>query len=124
MLERIIADFLVGIHLTFIVFVVFGGILVIRWKWVVIIHLPAAIWGALIEFQGWICPLTPLEQHFRHLAGQAGYSGGFIEHYFVPLIYPGGLTRSIQIWIGIFVIGINLTIYGRCFYLRWQHRDS
>ena len=116
MFERIIADGLVLIHLVFICFVVFGGILVMRWKWVSLFHLPAVAWGALIEFQGWICPLTPLEQHFRHLAGQSGYSGGFIEHYLIPLIYPSGLTRSIQMAIGVFVIIMNMIIYGRWFY--------
>ena len=116
MVERIIADCLVLIHLMFICFVVLGGIIVMRWKWVSIFHLPAVAWAALIEFQGWICPLTPLEQHFRHLAGQSGYSGGFIEHYLIPLIYPSGLTRPIQMAIGFFVIAINIIIYGRWFY--------
>ena len=116
MFEKIIADFLVIIHLTFICFVVFGGILVMHRKWIAIIHLPAVAWGTLIEFQGWICPLTPMEQHFRHLAGQSGYSGGFIDHYLIPIIYPSGLTRPIQMAIGFFVIAINLTIYGRWVY--------
>lgn len=116
MFERIIADGLVLIHLGFICFVVFGGILVMRWKWISLFHLPAVVWGALIEFQGWICPLTPLEQHFRHLAGQSGYSGGFIEHYLIPLIYPNGLTPPIQMVIGLFVIAINMIIYGRWVY--------
>ncbi len=120
MLERIIADFLVFIHLTFICFVLFGGILVLRWKWVSIVHLPAVAWGALIELEGWICPLTPLEQHYRGLAGQSGYTGGFIEHYLIPIIYPNGLTRPIQIGIGIVVIAINLSIY--CLWLyRMNH---
>ncbi len=123
MRDRIIADFLVIIHLTFIFFVVFGGILVMHWKWVGFIHLPAAIWGALIEFQGWICPLTPLEQQYPVLAGQTGHTGDFIEHYLIPIIYPSGLTRSIQIGIGIFVIAINLTIYGRWLYHLRQRRE-
>jgi len=123
MFERIIADGLVLIHLVFICFVVFGGILVMRWKWVSLFHLPAVAWGALIEFQGWICPLTPLEQHFRYLAGQAGYRGGFIEHYLIPLIYPGGLTRPTQTVIGVFVIIMNLIIYGHWLY-RTKHPRS
>lgn len=123
MLNGIIADFLVILHLTFIFFVVFGGILVLRWKWVGFIHLPAVVWGALIEFQGWICPLTPLEQHYRVLAGQTGYTGNFIEHYLIPIIYPSGLTRSIQIGIGIFVIAINMIIYSRYFYHLRQPRE-
>ncbi len=112
MLEQIIADVLLIIHLCFIGFVVFGGFLLIRWNWMILVHLPAAVWGALIEFRNWTCPLTPLEQHFRSLAGQAGYRGSFIEYYLLPLIYPGGLTRSIQISIGIFVIVFNIAIYG------------
>ena len=116
MLERILADFLVILHLTFICFVILGGVLVIRWKWVSFLHIPTVVWGALIEFQGWICPLTPLEQNLRHLAGQSGYTGGFIEHYLIPLIYPSGLTRTLQIAIGTFVIFINLAIYGWVLY--------
>jgi len=116
MLEKIIADFLVIIHLTFICFVVFGGILVMHRKWIAIIHLPAVAWGTLIEFQGWICPLTPMEQHFRHLAGQSGYSGGFIDHYLIPIIYPSGLTRSMQIGIGLFVLIVNFSIYSWLLY--------
>ena len=116
MLERILADFLVILHLTFIGFVLLGGLLVYRWKWVCLLHLPAVTWGALIEFQGWICPLTPLEQKFRFLAGQSGYTGGFIEHYLIPIIYPSGLTRTVQISIGLFVIILNLAIYGWVLY--------
>jgi hypothetical protein len=112
MLEQIIADILLIIHLCFIGFVVFGGWLLIRWNWMILFHLPAVVWGAMLEFRNWTCPLTPLEQHFRALAGQAGYRGSFIEHYLLPLIYPGGLTRSIQISIGIFVIVVNVAIYG------------
>ncbi|MDH5428607.1 MAG: DUF2784 domain-containing protein [Nitrospirota bacterium] len=123
MVGRIIADCLVLIHLVFICFVVLGGLLVMRWKWVSLFHLPAVAWGALIEFQGWICPLTPLEHHFRHLAGQSGYSGSFIEHYLIPLIYPSGLTRPIQIVIGAFVIIMNMIIYGHWLY-RTKHPRS
>ena len=123
MVGRIIADCLVLIHLVFICFVVLGGLLVMRWKWVSLFHLPAVAWGALIEFQGWICPLTPLEHHFRHLAGQSGYSGGFLEHYLIPLIYPSGLTRPIQMAIGAFVIIMNMIIYGHWLY-RTKHPRS
>ena len=123
MRERIIADFLVCIHLAFILFVVFGGLLVIRWKWIGFIHLPAAIWGALIELKGWSCPLTQLEQHYRVVASQTGYTGNFIEHYLIPIIYPSGLTRSMQIAIGIFVIAMNLAIYARGLYYFSQHRE-
>lgn len=81
-----------------------------------IIHVPAAIWGALIMFKGWICPLTPVENHLRRAAGQHGYEGGFIEHYIIPLIYPAEITREIQLWIGIGVITLNLVLYGIVIY--------
>jgi hypothetical protein len=111
MLFRILADFLVVIHAGFVAFVVLGGLLVLKRPRVAWIHLPACIWGALIEFQGWICPLTPLEKWLRIKAGQAGYSGGFVQHYLVPLIYPAGLTEQTATWLGIFVLVVNLIIY-------------
>jgi hypothetical protein len=76
------------------------------------VHLPAAVWGALIEFQGWICPLTPLENSLRASAGQAGYEGGFIEHYLLPVLYPAGLTQGVQVMLGSLVIAVNLVVYG------------
>lgn len=113
MLYRILADFLVLFHLAFVFFVALGGLLVLRWRGWAWVHLPAAAWGALIEFAGWICPVTPLEIRFRVLGGEAGYPGGFVEHYLVPLLYPGALTRLHQIVLGLLVVGVNLTIYGR-----------
>jgi hypothetical protein len=114
---RILADVLVALHLAFVVFVVLGGFLVV-WRWrVALIHIPCAIWGVLIEWAGWICPLTPLELKFRKLGGEAGYSGGFIDHYVIPLLYPPGLTREHQVWLGILVGGLNMAIYG---YLSWR----
>lgn len=112
MLFRIAADILVVLHLGFIVFVVLGGFLALRWHRLAYLHLPAATWGALITFRGWICPLTPLEQHLRRAGGEAGYSGGFIDHYLIPIIYPAGLTREGQILISALVVAINLTAYG------------
>ncbi len=112
MLSRLAADLLVVIHLGFILFVIGGGFLVLRWRWVSFVHLPAALWGAIIEFQGWLCPLTPLEQDLRLAAGEQGYAGGFIQHYLLPLIYPAALTRDLQIVLGVFVIVINLAAYG------------
>lgn len=106
------ADILVVLHFVFILFVVLGGFLVLKWRWVMLFHLPAAVWGALIEFQGWICPLTPLEQKFRIAAGEEGYSGGFIQYYLLPIIYPDELTRELQFVLGASVIAINLLIYG------------
>ena len=109
--ERFAADTLVVLHTAFIVFVVFGGLLALRWRWIALFHLPAAAWGVLIEVMGWICPLTPWEVELRIAAGQAGYDGGFIEHYLVPVIYPAGLTRGLQLTFGIIVLAINLVIY-------------
>lgn len=111
MIARVAADFLVVLHFTFIAFVVFGGFLVLKWGRVSIFHIPCVLWGALIEFQGWICPLTPLENHFREMAGRTGYSGGFIDHYMMPLIYPEGLTRGVQIFLGVVVLVVNLCVY-------------
>lgn len=112
MLSRLAADLLVLIHLGFIIFVIGGGLLVVKWRWACFFHLPAALWGALIEFQGWLCPLTPLELRLRRAAGEQGYAGGFIEHYLLPLIYPDTLTRDIQWVLGFFVITVNLAVYG------------
>jgi hypothetical protein len=110
-LLRLLADAVVLVHLGFIVFVVLGGLLVLRRRWVAWLHLPAALWGAAIELAGWICPLTPLEVSLRRRAGEAGYTGGFIEHYLIPIIYPGALSRPIQIGLGVGVVALNLGIY-------------
>jgi len=109
---RILADLVVGVHALFVVFVVAGGLLALRWPWIPVAHLPAAVWGALIEFRGWICPLTPLEQSLRASAGQAGYEGGFIEHYLLPVLYPVGLTGRVQLVLGSLVIAVNVVVYG------------
>lgn len=95
------------------IFVVLGGLLVLRWRWVMWLHLPAAVWGALIEFAGWICPLTPLEKWLRREGGLGGYQGGFVEHYILPLLYPSALTRTVQLVLGAGVIVVNLLIYWR-----------
>lgn len=105
------ADVFVALHVVFILFVIFGGLSVLRWRWMVWLHLPAAVWGALIEFMGWTCPLTPLENRLRRMAGEAGYTHGFIEEYIAPLIYPPGLTPQIQLWLGVGVIVTNAIIY-------------
>ena len=103
---------LTGFLTLFVAFVVAGGLLALRWPWVAVLHLPAAVWGALIEFQGWTCPLTPLENSLRAAAGEAGYQGGFIEHYVLPVLYPAGLTRGVQLALGSVVIVVNLVVYG------------
>lgn len=112
MLYRSAADAVVVVHTLFVVFVVAGGLLVLRWPRLAWGHLPAAVWGALIEFTGMICPLTPLEKWLRVRAGGAAYDGGFIEHYLLPVLYPPGLTRGTQLMLGLVVVVINLGVYG------------
>ncbi len=124
MLAKFTADFIVIFHLIFILFVLCGGLLVLKWWKISLLHLPCVIWGALVEFGGWICPLTPLENHFRTVAGAGGYSGGFVEHYIVPLIYPPGLDRNLQIILGIIVILINLTAYALILLRRSKQRKT
>ncbi len=115
MVERLLADIVVGFHFLFIVFVVLGGLWVLRWRSVAWVHLPCVVWAAGIEFTGSICPLTPLENALRARAGDAGYAGGFIEHYLIPVIYPAGLTPGMQIAFGAFVLVLNAAIYWRAF---------
>ncbi|MCW3480973.1 DUF2784 domain-containing protein [Neisseriaceae bacterium JH1-16] len=116
MIARLAVDLVLLIHCGFVLFVVLGGGLVLRWPRLAWLHLPAVGWGALAEFTGWICPLTPLEQWLRDAAGQASYSGGFVEHYLVPLLYPAGLTRSLQLLLGVGVLLINGAVYGWLLY--------
>jgi hypothetical protein len=111
MLHRFIADSVLIAHSGFVLFVVLGGVLCFRWRWAVWIHLPAVTWGIAVQLMNWSCPLTPLENHFRGLGGQAGFSGGFVEHYLLSILYPGGLTRELQIVLGLVVIGVNLAVY-------------
>ena len=113
------ADAVVVFHLLFILFALLGGLLVWRWRSLVWLHVPAAMWGVLVELMHWPCPLTPLEQSLRQAAGQAGYSGGFVEHYLLPIIYPNGLTPQIQIGLGVFVLLLNVLIYGALLWRRW-----
>jgi len=119
---RILADLVVGLHFVFVVFVVVGGLLVLRWPKLAYLHIPAVVYGAAIEFAGWICPLTPLENSLRRQAGEAGYSTGFVEHYLLPVLYPSALTRDIQVLLGVVVIGINLSIYIHVFRRRRDPR--
>lgn len=113
MIHRLLADLVVFAHLLFIVFVVLGGGLALRWPRLAVVHLPAACWGAFIELSGGICPLTPLENAWRQAAGEAGYAGSFIEHYLLPIIYPAGLTRDIQFVLAALVVVINVAAYAR-----------
>jgi hypothetical protein len=121
MAYRIAADLVVVVHLLFVGFVVGGGLLVWRWPELAWAHLPAAAWGALIEFAGWICPLTPLEKALRMRAGEVGYTGGFVEHYVLPVVYPADLTRGVQIVLGAGVILVNVVAYGVLLGRRRRH---
>lgn len=112
MTYRALADLVLVVHLAFVVFVVLGGLLVLGWPWVAALHIPAAIWGVLIEYSGWVCPLTPLENSLRSSGGVSRYSGGFIQHYIQPVLYPAGLTRGTQIVLGSLALLVNLTAYG------------
>ena len=111
MAYSLLADGIVVLHLIFIIFALLGGLLVFRWRRIIWLHLPVAFWAASVEFSGWICPLTPLENWLRMQAGASSYSGGFIEHYFLPLIYPSWLTYDLQIILGSIVIATNALIY-------------
>ncbi len=111
MVYRFLIDIVIIFHLMFIIFIVFGGFLLLvdrRWA---LIHLPSAVWGALVEFMDFFCPLTPLENWLRRIEGRTEYTGDFIEHYLIPVIYPAGLTPKIQVMLGFFVIVINLLVY-------------
>ena len=108
----LLADVTVLLHAAFILFAVFGGLLAVRWPRIAWLHVPAVLWAAFTEFSGRICPLTPLENHYRELAGESGYTGGFIEHYILPVIYPAGLTRDIQLGLGLGVLVVNIVAYG------------
>lgn len=108
---RLAADAVVLVHLAFIVFAFAGGLLVLRdrrWAWP---HLPAVAWAGWVELSGRICPLTPLEVALRRQAGDAGYGGGFIDHYLIPLIYPPGLTPAMQTLVGVAVLVVNAGLY-------------
>lgn len=112
---RILADLVLAAHFLFVTFVLLGGLLVLRHHWVAWLHLPAAAWGALIEFGGWICPLTPLENRWRIMGGGEPYAGGFVEHYLLAVLYPAGLTRTVQVVLGTAVLVVNGAIYWRVF---------
>lgn len=111
MVYRILADVVLVLHFGFVMWVVLGWLLVRRWRWLMWLHLPAAAWGVIIEFAGWPCPLTPLEQRLRELGGEAGFEGGFIEHYVGLLLYPGWLDETVQIVLGVVVLLLNVGGY-------------
>lgn len=118
MAYRLMAEAVVLFHFVFVVFAVAGALLAFRWRWIPLLHLPVLAWAATVEFTGWICPLTPLENWLRAAGGQAGYSGGFIEHYLLPLLYPAALDRDLQIFLGSGLLVFNAVVYG----LLWHRR--
>jgi hypothetical protein len=124
MLYRVLADLTLVVHLFFVLFVAVGAFLVLRWPKLAWVHLPAALWGAYVELSGRICPLTPLEVSLRVRGGEAGYAGGFIEHYIQAWIYPEGLTRQTQIVLGIAVFVINTAVYWWVFHGRRRKRGA
>jgi hypothetical protein len=109
---RALADLVVIAHSIFIVFVALGGLLVLYRSWISLVHLPAVAWAVFVEVSGAFCPLTPLENDLRRLSGSAGYSGGFAEHYLLPLIYPANLGRETQLLLAALVFLVNLAVYG------------
>jgi hypothetical protein len=115
MVFKLAANALALIHFAFILFVILGGLLLLKWPKVVWLHIPAAVWGVLIEFAGWYCPLTSMENAMLRRAGESGYSDGFVAHYIFRLIYPAGLTRGLEIAIGVFVLVVNVSVYVRVF---------
>ena len=117
MAYSLLADIVVLLHFGFILFVVSGGLLALRWRRAVWIHIPAALWGGLVEIMGWPCPLTPLENWLRQAGGGSGYEAGFIEYYLIPVIYPSGLTRGAQIALAAILVLANAGIYGWV----WRH---
>ncbi|HKJ22392.1 MAG TPA: DUF2784 domain-containing protein [Gammaproteobacteria bacterium] len=121
---RLLADAVVCLHMAFVLFAVFGGLLAFwrrAWLW---LHIPAVVWAAFVEFSGWICPLTPLEHWLRSQAGEDAYSADFIEHYLIPLLYPAHLTRGLQIALGGGVLAINAAVYARLVQRRRRGKHS
>jgi hypothetical protein len=116
---RLLADLVLLGHAAFVAFVVLGGFAVLRWPRLAWIHVPVVLWGAGIEFAGGVCPLTPLENHWRRLAGEGGYAGGFVDHYVTAFLYPDGLTRDQQLVLGFAVLAFNAAVYAR---LLWRRR--
>lgn len=123
MFSKIAADVVVLLHVAFILFVVLGGLIVIRRPRLAWVHLPAVVWGALVELAGWVCPLTPLENLLRTASGDGGYGGGFIERYILPIVYPPGLTRGLQMTLGLAVLAVNLFVYGSLLVKIRKRRD-
>jgi Protein of Unknown function (DUF2784) len=112
---ELLSGLTVIVHLVFVIFVIAGGLVVIKWPWLMSLHIPAVIWAAAVELFGWICPLTPLENWFRQRSGQSLYETDFVERWVLPVLYPHDLTRQVQIVLGLFVIIVNLVVYARLY---------
>lgn len=121
MLYRLLADAVLIAHLAFVIFVLFGGILVSRYPHLLRIHLPALLWGIAVQWADWTCPLTPLENRFRQLGGEAGYSGGFVEHLVSKVLYPEHLPLELRYFLGLVLIGVNIAIYGHILFHKRQY---
>jgi hypothetical protein len=119
MVFRLTADLLIVAHFGYVAFVVLGGLLVLRRPRLAWVHAPCAVWGALVEFAGWICPITPLEVALRERGGESAYGGDFVAHYLIPVLYPAALTRTVQIALGTLVVALNAVMYVR---LAWRQR--
>ena len=115
MIFRLLADLVVLVHVAFVLVVVTGGFVALRWRRLVWLHVPAALWGVLVELTGWVCPLTPLENALRRVAGETGYRGGFIEHYVLPLLYPVHYTLALRLVLAALVVLLNGVAYGLYF---------
>lgn len=122
MLSKLLADLTLILHLVFILFALFGGLLVLCRRWMLWIHLPVLLWASLVNLAGWTCPLTPIENALRSLAGQAGYSGGFVEHYIMPLVYPAIMSLNIEIISGFLVLVWNGLVYAFVIFRRRRLR--
>lgn len=116
---RLLADLVVILHLAFVAFALFGGLLALKWKRIVWLQAPTALWAAAIEFGGWICPLTPFEIWLREQGGETGYRSDFIDYYILPLLYPAGLTREVQFVLGALVLAVNIAGYAWLWH-RWR----
>jgi hypothetical protein len=121
MVDSLLADFVLVIHLAYVLFVVLGGLWVVKRRKAAWLHVPAVLWAAVVEYAGWICPLTPIENWLRMKAGKTGYQGDFLERYLAPVLYPDNLTRETQLILGTLVVAINVLIYGYVFLKRTPH---
>ena len=117
MLYRALADAVLVAHFAFVLFAVLGGLLVLRWRGAVWLHVPALAWGLLVQLANWECPLTPLESYFRRLGGEAGYAGGFVEYYVSAILYPEHITHTFRFVLGLFLLVINLVAYSFVFHV-------